>query len=187
MFEDKLQNLKPIRVDENDKQKDFVKIEQRLNKKPFYWQVPAVAFSMVLLVLFLVATMPITNHQANLSSDTYLQQVLFREGDGDPKSIYHIGVKRSTDEEELAMLETSLLSLEPVDKLPMQQKAFRTYRLEYSDGNYRVLSEYAIGHHSYFKDLTSGLYYKIAADDLTIFLMHTKSPISSGASAQWRT
>lgn len=174
MFEDKLQNLKSICVDETEKQKDFEKIEQRLNKKPFYWQVPAVAFSMVLLVLFLVATMPVVDRETNLSSDPYLDEVLFKDGEGDPKSIYYIGVKRTTDEQELDMMQASIDALEPAKAPSVPQKAYQTYRLKYSNGEQRVLSEYLVGHNNYFKDVATGDYYRLANDKAFFYLMYTK-------------
>lgn len=174
MIEDKLQNLKSIRVDETQKQRDFEKIEQRLNKKPFYWQVPAVAFSMVLLVLFLVATMPVIDRETNLSSDAYLDEVLFKDGEGDPKSIYYIGVKRSTDEEEMDMMQTAIEALEPSTASSVPQKAYKTYRLHYSNGEQRVLTEYLDGGTIYFKDLDTEAYYRLAEDKIVLYIMHTK-------------
>ena len=174
MIEDKLQKLKPIRVDETEKQKDFEQINQRLNKKPFYWQVPAVAFSMVLLVLFLVATMPVSDRETNLSSDPYLYGVLFKDGEGDPKSIYYIGVERSTDEEEMDMMQAAIEALEPLTAPYVPQEAYKTYRLNYSNGEQRVLTEYIDGGTIYFKDLDTEAYYRLAEDKIFLSLMHTK-------------
>ncbi|MER1956542.1 MAG: hypothetical protein ABS942_04125 [Solibacillus sp.] len=174
MIEDKLQKLKPIRVDEAEKQKDFEQINQRLNKKPFYWQVPAVAFSMVLLVLFLVATMPVSDRETNLSSDPYLYEVLFKDGESDPKSIYYIGVKRSTDEEEMDMMQAAIEALEPLTAPYVPQDAYKTYRLNYSNGEQRVLTEYIEGGTIYLKDLDTEAYYRLAEDNIVLYLMHTK-------------
>lgn len=178
MFDEKqLENLQSIKVSDDKKQTDFEKMEQRLNKKPFYWQVPAVAFSMVLLLLFLVATMPTPRNTVNLSSDATISEILFHDGESDPKSVYYLMVERTVDREQIEHVQEVMKSFRQISKPSKIQKANKTYRISYNDGSYRVLNEYNSGQKTYFKDAETGNYYEIAEGKGYIYLVSTKSSI----------
>lgn len=176
MFDEKqLENLQSIKVSDDKKQADFEQMEQRLNKKPFHWQVPAVAFSMVLLLLFLVATMPVYDKTVHLSSDAYLTSILERDGKGDPKSIYYLGVSRTTDKEDLQVMQTILDTLQPIDKPSVKPKVFKSYRFTYSDGSDFVLYEYLAGNKVYYEDAATGNYYQVQEGSDIIPIKQTRS------------
>ena len=158
--EKQLNNLQSIKIDEVEKQADFERIQRRINKKPFYWQVPAVAFSMVLLVLLLVATMPIQDKSINLSSDAYLTSILVRDGEGDPKSNYYLGVIQTVSEDELKSMQASLDNLQQIEKPPVKPKVTKSYRFTYSDGSNVVFYEYITANRIYVKDVHTGIYYE---------------------------
>lgn len=176
MFDEKqLQNLQSIHVNAVDKQTDFEQITCKINKKPFYWQVSAVAFSALFLLLFLIATMPLPNNHVQLSSEPYMTEILFHDGEGDPKSIYYLRVERTNDSEALQIIQNSVDSFIPVQPPTEKLTAYKTYRIYYSDGSYRVLNEY-FRQRAYFKDVQTGNYYEL--EDGNRFILLSEKPMS---------
>ncbi|MCH7321832.1 hypothetical protein LZ480_07990 [Solibacillus sp. MA9] len=172
--EKQLNHLQSIKIDEVEKQADFERIQRRINKKPFHWQLPAVAFSIVLLVLLLVATMPIPDNTVNLSSDAYLTSILVRDGEGDPKSNYYLGVSQTMAEDELKTMQASLDTLQQIEEPPVKPKVSKSYRFTYSDGSNLVFYEYLTANRIYIKDVHKGLYYEFTEGSGFISFMNTR-------------
>lgn len=179
MFDEKqLENLRSIKVTDDKKQADFEQITSKINKKPFHWQVPAVAFSMVLLLLFLVATMPMPSNTVNLSSDATISEILFHDGESDPKSVYFLMVERTVDREQLEHVQEGMKFFRQISKPSKIPKANKTYRISYNDGSYRVLNEYISGQKTYFKDAETGSYYELEEGKGFIYLASSKPSLS---------
>lgn len=173
--EKQLSNLQSIKVDDDKKQADLEQITRRLNKKPFHWQVPAVMFSIVLLVVFLAATMPVYENNVNLSSDAHLTSILVRYGEGDPKSLYYLGVSRTTDSEELQVMQARLDTLQLIDEPSLKSKAYKSYRFNYSDGSNIVLYEYLIANNIYYENAATGDYYQVQEGSSFMSIKQTRS------------
>ena len=177
MFDEKqLRNLQKVNINQVDKQADFEKVEQRQSKKTFYWQVPTVAFSALFLLLFLLVTVPLPNNHVQVSSEPYITEILFHDGEGDPKSTYYLRVERTIDSEALQMIQNSVDSFTPVQQPPEKLIAHKAYRIKYSDGSYRVLNEYFLGQRAYFKDVQTGNYYEL--EDGNRFILLSEKPMS---------
>lgn len=177
MFDEKqLRNLQKVNIDQVDKQTDFEQITRKINKKPFYWQVPAVAFSALFLLLFLLVTMPLPNNHVQLSSEPYITEILFHDGEGDPKSTYYLRVERTIDSEALQMIQNSVDSFTQIQQPPEKLIAHKAYRIKYSDGSYRVLNEYFSGQRAYFKDVQTENYYE--REDGEAFIYLSEKPMS---------
>lgn len=161
MFDDeKLSQLKKIQVDPEKKEEDFNKIQQRLDSKPFHWQIPAVIIAIACITLFLVGTFP-QNQQTtseNLDSSA-LQAVYYMDWEGDPKSTLQAGVKKVKNEETLIAVETLLEQLQKTDIIIEEPSIDKSYRLEFEDSTVMRLQEYHGSEATYYRDIGTGQRY----------------------------
>jgi len=161
MFDDeKLSQLKKIQVDPEKKEEDFNKIQQRLNSKPFHWQIPAVIIAIACITLFLVGTFPpkqqITSD--NMDSNS-LQAVYYMQWEGDPESTLQAGVKKVKDEETLMEMESLLKQLVQTDIQVQDPHIYQSYRLQFEDNRTMRLQEYHGSEVMYYRDIGTGQIY----------------------------
>ena len=161
MFDDeKLSQLKKIQVDPEKKEEDFNKILQRLNSKPFHWQIPAVIIAIACITLFLVGTFPpkqqITSD--NMDSNS-LQAVYYMQWEGDPESTLQAGVKKVKDEETLMEMESLLKQLVQTDIQVQDPHIYQSYRLQFEDNRTMRLQEYHGSEVMYYRDIGTGQIY----------------------------
>ncbi|MER2027941.1 MAG: signal recognition particle [Solibacillus sp.] len=161
MFDDeKLSQFKKIQVDPEKKEEDFNKIQQRLNSKPFHWQIPAVIIAIACITLFLVGTFPpkqqITSD--NMDSNS-LQAVYYMQWEGDPESTLQAGVKKVKDEETLMEMESLLKQLVQTDIQVQDPHIYQSYRLQFEDNRTMRLQEYHGSEVMYYRDIGTGQIY----------------------------
>ena len=161
MFEEeKLSQLKKIQVDSEKKEEDFNKIQQRLNSKPFHWQIPAVMIAIACITLFLVGTFPQNQQTTSENFDSRaLQAVYYMDWEGDPKSTLQAGVKKVKNEETLIAVETLLEQLQKTDILIEEPSVDKSYRLEFEDSTVMRLQEYHGSNATYYRDIGTGQRY----------------------------
>ncbi|MEK4386475.1 signal recognition particle [Solibacillus sp. FSL W7-1464] len=161
MFEEeKLRELKKIQVDPEKRAEDFKKIQQRLDSKPFHWQIPAVMIAIACITLFLVGTFP--QKQQTTSDDpdsSALQAVYYMDWEGDPKSTLQAGVKKVKNEETLKAVETLLEQLQKTDIIMEEPYIDKSYRLQFEDNTVMRLQEFHGSEATYYRDIGTGQRY----------------------------
>lgn len=168
MFKDKkLSQLKKIQVDPEKKEEDFNKIQQRLNSKPFHWQILAVIIAIACITLFLVGTFPPKHETTSEDMDSNeLQAVYYMQWEGDPKSTLQAGVKRMKNEEILKEIATVLQQFKQINKNLEDSYVSQSYRLQFKDRGVMRLQEYRYGEGIYYRDVDSGQIYELNENPL---------------------
>ena len=168
MFEDeKLSQLKKIQVDPEKKKEDFNKIQQRLNSKPFHWQLPAVIIAIACITLFLVGTFP--PQELNTSVDlnvTSVQAVYYIEGEGDPSTTLRAGVRKVKNRDTLLAIEGVLKQLQPKNISLDEALIYQSYRIHFGNDSVLRLQQYWGSNVSYFKDVDTGQVYSLNENPL---------------------
>ena len=161
MFDDeKLSQLKKIQVDPEKKEEDFNKIQQRLDSKPFHWQIPAVIIAIACITLFLLGTFPQKQQTTSDDSDSSaLQAVYYMDWEGDPKSTLQAGVKDVKNEETLKAMETLLEQLQKTDIIIEEPYIDKSYRLQFEDSTVMRLQEFHGSEATYYRDIGTGQRY----------------------------
>lgn len=168
MFEkEKLSELRKIQVHTEKKEEDFNKIQQRLDTKPFHWQIPVVIIAIACITLFLVGPFPI--QQQNTSDDmdsSALQAVYYMQWEGDPKSTLQTGVKKVKKEKTLKEMETLLQQLQQTDIKIEDPYIYQSYRFQFEDNRIMRLQEYRGSELMYYRDLDTRQVYLLNENSL---------------------
>lgn len=168
MFDDeKLSEFRNIQVDPEKKEEDFNKIQQRLNSKPFHWQIPAVIIAIACITLFLVGTFPPKQQITSDNMDSSeLQAVYYMQWEGDPESTLQAGVKKVINEETLIEIESLLKQLVQTDIEIQDPHIYQSYRLQFEDNRTMRLQEYHGSEFMYYRDIGTGQIYLLNENSL---------------------
>ncbi|MGN7479443.1 signal recognition particle [Solibacillus silvestris] len=168
MFDnEKFSQLKKIQVNREKKEEDFTKIQQRLDSKPFHWQIPAAIIAIACITLFLAGTFPA--QKLNTSVDlnkTAVQVVYYIEGEGDPSTSLRAGVKKVKNEETLLAIEGVLKQMQPETIGLDEALIYQSYRIKFENNTVLRLQQYWDYNQSYFKDLDTGQVYSLSENPL---------------------
>lgn len=165
--DEKLSKLRNIQVDPEKKEEDFNKIQQRLNSKPFHWQIPAVIIAIACITLFLVGTFPPKQQITSDNMDSSeLQAVYYMQWEGDPESTLQAGVKKVINEETLIEMESLLKQLVQTDIEIQDPHIYQSYRLQFEDNRTMRLQEYHGSEFMYYRDIGTGQIYLLNENSL---------------------
>lgn len=165
--DEKLSKLRNIQVDPEKKEEDFNKIHQRLNSKPFHWQIPAVIIAIACITLFLVGTFPPKQQITSDNMDSSeLQAVYYMQWEGDPESTLQAGVKKVINEETLIEMESLLKQLVQTDIEIQDPHIYQSYRLQFEDNRTMRLQEYHGSEFMYYRDIGTGQIYLLNENSL---------------------
>lgn len=158
--EERWQQLKGIRVEPSKKQQDFERITERLEKNGFYWQIPVVVIGILMIAFFLFITVP--DEQRVTTDDTAQLTAVYRlYGEGNPQSIWQMGVSRTTHPNALQQVTNMMNHLEPIDTLGDGSELSETVRLVYSDQTSALYQTYFTDTHMYFYQMGENNYYEL--------------------------
>lgn len=170
MDKEHLKELGKIKLSEIDKERNFQKIEQRLEKQSmFNWKIPSLLIAIAAIALFLVLTEPWSPKQTVATEGPQIKEALITMGDFIPTSSWQRGVKKEKDTEVLAEYTELLEVLTLVEPIETKSTPYFTVKLIYEDGSNRVLQQYYLKEQPHFYERGSNRYYQLSHADAARF------------------